>query len=106
MFEKDLNIAFLLDFYGDVLTQRKRDALDFYYNQDMSLSEIAEEMSISRQGVRDMIKKAEDELFFLRGKVGAGGKIQGCADTRHTRFAVVRAGKRGRSDQGRDTKAA
>ena len=42
MFEKDLNVGFLLDFYGDVLTERRRDALDFYYNNDMSLSEIAE----------------------------------------------------------------
>ena len=58
MFEKNLNIGYLLDFYGDVLTERRRDALDFYYNNDMSLSEIAEEMGISRQGVRDLIKKA------------------------------------------------
>ena len=84
MFEKDLNIAFLLDFYGDVLTQRKRDALDFYYNQDMSLSEIAEEMSISRQGVRDMIKKAEDELFFYEEKLGLAGKFKD-AQTHATR---------------------
>ena len=69
MFEKNLNVAFLLDFYGDVLTERKRDALDFYYNDDMSLSEIAEEMNISRQGVRDIIKKAEDELFFLEERL-------------------------------------
>ena len=41
MFEKNLNIGYLLDFYGDVLTERRRDALDFYYNNDMSLSEIA-----------------------------------------------------------------
>ena len=39
MFVKDLNIGYLLDFYGDVLTERRRDALDFYYNDDMSLSE-------------------------------------------------------------------
>ena len=61
MFEKNLNIGYLLDFYGDVLTERKKDALDLYYNNDMSLSEIADEMGISRQGVRDIIKKAEDE---------------------------------------------
>ena len=64
MFEKNLNIGLLLDFYGDVLNERRRDALDFYYNNDMSLSEIAEEMSITRQGARDLIKKAEEELLF------------------------------------------
>ena len=76
MFEKNLNIGFLLDFYGDVLTERRRDALDFYYNDDMSLSEIAEEMGISRQGVRDLIKKAEEELLFYEEKLGLAKKFE------------------------------
>ena len=76
MFEKDLNVGFLLDFYGDVLTERRRDALDFYYNNDMSLSEIAEEMGISRQGVRDLIKKAEEELLFYEEKLGLAKKFK------------------------------
>ena len=75
MFTKDLNIGFLLDFYGDILKERRRDALDFYYNNDMSLSEIAEEMGISRQGVRDLIKKAEEELFFYEEKLGLAKKF-------------------------------
>ncbi len=76
MFTKDLNIGFLLDFYGDILTERRRDALDFYYNNDMSLSEIAEEMGISRQGVRDLIKKAEEELFFYEDKLGLAKRFE------------------------------
>ena len=76
MFEKNLNMGYLLDFYGDVLTERRRDALDFYYNNDMSLSEIAEEMGISRQGVRDLIKKAEEELFFYEEKLGLAKKFE------------------------------
>ena len=76
MFEKNLNIGYLLDFYGDVLTERKKDALDFYYNNDMSLSEIAEEMGISRQGVRDVIKKAEEELLFYEEKLGLAKKFR------------------------------
>ncbi len=75
MFEKNLNVSFLLDFYGDVLTERKRTVLDYYYNNDMSLSEIANEMQISRQGVRDIIKKAEDELFFYEEKLGLARKF-------------------------------
>lgn len=75
MFEKNLNMGFLLDFYGDVLTERKRDALDFYYNDDMSLSEVAEELGISRQGARDVIKKAEDELLFYEEKLGLAKKF-------------------------------
>ncbi|MBE6583624.1 MAG: DNA-binding protein [Ruminococcaceae bacterium] len=75
MFEKNLNIGYLLDFYGDVLTERRRDALDFYYNNDMSLSEVAEELGISRQGARDLIKKAEEELVFYEEKLGLAKKF-------------------------------
>lgn len=75
MFEKNLNIGYLLDFYGDVLTERKKDALDLYYNNDMSLSEIADEMGISRQGVRDIIKKAEEELTFYEARLGLAKKF-------------------------------
>ena len=65
MFEKDLSVSFLLDQYGSVLGDRQRMMLDYYYNQDLSLAEIAAEVGISRQGVRDSIKKAEEELLFL-----------------------------------------
>ena len=65
MFEKNLVISDLLDEYAPVLSARHRQLLDYYYNQDLSLAEIAAEVGISRQGVRDGIKKAEDELFFL-----------------------------------------
>ena len=75
MFEKNLNIGYLLDFYGDVLSERRRDALDFYYNNDMSLAEVAEELDISRQGARDLIKKAEEELIFYEEKLGLAKKF-------------------------------
>ena len=65
MFEKDLSVSFLLDQYGSVLGDRQRMMLEYYYNQDLSLAEIAAEVGISRQGVRDSIKKAEEELLFL-----------------------------------------
>ena len=57
MFEKNLEIGYLLDFYGDVLPERRRDIMDLYYNDDLSLAEIAEQMGITRQAVRDSIKK-------------------------------------------------
>ena len=75
MFEKNLNIGYLLDFYGEVLTDRKKEALDGYYNNDMSLAEIAEDMGISRQGVRDIIKKAEEELLFYEERLGLAKKF-------------------------------
>ncbi len=75
MFEKDLKKAYLLDFYGEVLTERKKEVLDMYYNEDLSLAEIAEQIGISRQGVRDLIKKAEEEIFFLEEKLGLAQKM-------------------------------
>ena len=75
MFEKDLKKAYLLDFYGDVLSNRKKEVLDMYYNEDLSLGEIAEQIGISRQGVRDMIKKGEEELEFLESKLGLAQKM-------------------------------
>ena len=69
MFEKNLSLSYLLDEYGSVLGERHRVMLDYYYNQDLSLGEIAAEVGISRQGVRDSIKKAEEELFFLEEKL-------------------------------------
>ena len=76
MFEKDLKIGFLLDFYGDVLSERKRTVLDQYYNLDLSLAEIADEIGISRQGVRELIKKAEDELRFYEEKLGLAERFR------------------------------
>lgn len=65
MFEKNLGMGFLLDFYGQMLTDRKRTVMNMYYNEDLSLSEISEEIGISRQGVRELIKKSENELSDL-----------------------------------------
>ena len=52
-------MAMLFDFYGDMLTERQREFYDLYYNEDLSLAEIAENYGISRQGVRDVIVRAE-----------------------------------------------
>lgn len=75
MFEKNLNIAYLLDFYGDLLSERKRSVMNMYYNEDLSLAEVASEVGISRQGVRDLIKKSEEELFEYEEKLGLAQKI-------------------------------
>lgn len=66
---KDLSVAVLLDFYGGMLTDKQRDVIDLYYNQDFSLSEIAEHQGITRQGVRDSIKRGEVFLFELEDKL-------------------------------------
>ncbi len=61
MLNRDI-VPILLDFYGVLLTDRQRDVLDLYYNDDLSLSEISENLGITRQGVRDAIKRGSDEL--------------------------------------------
>ena len=67
---KDLEIVTLLDFYGEMLTQKQHDFLEYYYNDDLSLSEIAANEGITRQGVRDAIKRAEKQLFDMEEKLG------------------------------------
>ena len=70
MFEKNLKLAYLLDFYGDVLDEHTRSVMKAYYDDDLSLSEIAEGVGISRQGVRHVIKKGEEQLSFLEDRLG------------------------------------
>ena len=70
MFQKDMKISLLLDFYGDILSERRREIIEMYYNEDLSLSEIAEITGISRQGVRDSVKKSENELIRLENTLG------------------------------------
>ena len=82
MHEKDLNIGYLLDFYGELLPERKHSVMDMYYNEDFSLSEIAAEIGISRQGARDIIKRAEEELIFYEKKLGLAVRfktVESCA---------------------------
>lgn len=67
---KDLKISLLLDFYGNMLTEKQRDVLDLYYNEDLSLAEIGESEGITRQGVRDSIKRGEAVLLELEEKLG------------------------------------
>ncbi len=63
-------MAMLYDFYGDLLTARQKEFYDLYYNDDLSLAEIAENYEITRQGVRDIIVRAEKTLEDIEEKTG------------------------------------
>ncbi len=63
-------MTMLYDFYGELLTDRQREFFDYYYNNDLSLSEIAENAGISRQGVRDVIVRAEGVMQEIEDKTG------------------------------------
>ena len=63
-------MAMLYDFYGDLLTDRQKEFYDLYYNEDLSLAEIAENYGITRQGVRDVIVRGEAYLEEIEEKTG------------------------------------
>lgn len=78
---KDMSIAMLYDFYGDMLTEKQQEMIELYYNEDLSLAEIALHSGISRQGVRDAIKRGEHQLtqfedcLGLAARFGKMGKV-------------------------------
>ncbi len=63
-------MTMLYDFYGELLTERQQEFFDLYYNEDLSLAEIAENYGISRQGVRDVIVRAEGIMTDMEDKTG------------------------------------
>ena len=74
---KNLQEGVLLDFYGDLLTEKQKRALELYYNEDLSLAEIAEDMQVSRQGVRAFIKQGEAHLKEFEEKLGMLTRFSG-----------------------------
>ena len=62
--------SMLLDFYGELLTPRQRECFDLHFNEDLSLSEIAEACGISRQGAWDNIRRASESLEEIEEKTG------------------------------------
>lgn len=62
-------MSMLFDFYGELLTEKQKELFDLYYNEDLSLSEIAEHVGITRQGVRDAIMRAEEVLRDTEDKL-------------------------------------
>ena len=73
---KNLAISDLLDLYGPMLTDKQRDVIELYYNQDLSLAEIAEHEQITRQGVRDNIKRGEAFLLEMEEKLHFAEKFK------------------------------
>ena len=70
MKQEAFTMSLLLDYYGSLLTEKQRNAFDLYYNQDLSLAEIAEQEGISRQGVHDTINRTEAALLQMEQSIG------------------------------------
>lgn len=77
---KNLETAYLMDFYGNLLSDKQRDIMQMYYQEDLSLAEIAAECGITRQGVRDNIVRAQKELENFESALGLGKKFRGIAE--------------------------
>ncbi len=73
-----LEIVLLYDYYGDLLTDRQRECFEMRYYQDLSLGEIGELLSISRQGVHDNLSRTEALLRNMEAKTGCVGRDQAC----------------------------
>jgi len=85
MEDETLQKTMLFDFFGDLLTEKQREYFDLYHNEDLSLSEIAERVGISKQGVYDIIIRAEKSLVDVEVKTGIIQKW------RETRFELEQA---------------
>ena len=77
---KNLEISYLMDFYGNLLGDKQRDIMQLYYQEDLSLAEIAAEVGITRQGVRDNIVRAEKELKHFESALGLWKKFARITD--------------------------
>lgn len=86
MYEKDLSVALLLDFYGEILTEKQREVMELYYDDDLSLAEIAAQADITRQGVRDSIKRGEATLRGMEQKLGLVARF---ADRKKTLERII-----------------
>ncbi len=81
MFEKNLRLVVLFDTYGALLTKDQQNMFDLYYNEDLSLAEIAESAGLSRQGVRYAIKHAEEALLSYEEKLGLSRKLSAIGES-------------------------
>ncbi len=78
---KNLNYVYLLDFYGGILNERQREVMSLYYDDDLSLGEIAENTGISRQGAHDLIKRGEAKLTEADEALGLVARFESIKDT-------------------------
>lgn len=87
MFDKLYIITMLFDFYGQLLTQKQQETFKLYYNNDLSLKEISEQMNISRQAVYDTLKKTEKVLNEYENKLQL---VKRFIDTKHSIKEIIK----------------
>ena len=78
--DKKVKIGLLFSFYRNMLTDRQIECIDLYYNEDLSLAEISEHLGITRQGVRDNIKRAEQTMYDTEERLGLAARFLGISE--------------------------
>lgn len=78
--DKKVKIGLLFSFYRNMLTDRQIECIDLYYNEDLSLAEISEHLGITRQGVRDNIKRAEHTMYDTEERLGLASRFLGISE--------------------------
>ena len=79
-FEARIELIWLMDFYGPLLTEHRREVMRLYCEEDMTLAEIAEELEITRQGVSDAINKGRVQLEDYEAKLGLAARYRALGD--------------------------
>ena len=97
-----LEMTLLYDYYGELLTERQRMCFDLYHNQDLSLSEIAQELNVSRQGVYDNLSRAEALLRNMEEKTGC---VRRDLQNRRALRTIASAARQLEQSSDRETKA-
>ena len=78
--DKNVQVGLLFSFYRNMLTERQAECVDLYYNEDLSLSEISQHLGITRQGVRDNIKRAEHTMYDTEERLGLATRFLAIKD--------------------------
>lgn len=91
--EKKVEAAWLFAFYGPLLTQKQQDALRLYLEEDMSLSEIAGEQQISRQGVHEALRRAYAQLYEFEGKLHMAKRFSAMHEGLKSALEALNAGE-------------
>lgn len=92
-FEQRMRLGRLFDIYGGLLTEKQQDCLNLYFNDDLSLTEIAEELGVSRQAVHDLLKRVEQTLERNEAKLGLLAKSEADKNRLRSVINLLTAGK-------------
>ena len=96
---KKVELAFLMAFYGGMLTEKQREVLSMHCEDDMSLGEIAQDAGVSRQGVHDMLTRGAHRLFEMEEKLGFAARFSRMEEGLERCRACLKSGRYDEAEQ-------